>query len=387
MDKNAMFKIGYGLYVLTARLDGLDNGCIINTVMQVTDTPLRILIAVNKQNKTHEMITKTGIFNISVLSEKADFSVFQRFGFQSGYKVNKFEDEEKEPRAKNTLKYLDKATNAYISGLVISETDLGTHTLFLAEVTDAEILSDEKSATYSFYHTDIKPKPQTKKDGKVKYVCKICGYVYEGDKLPEDFICPLCKHGAADFERVEEQKGENLMELKGTKTEQNLRAAFSGESEARNKYTYFASVAKKEGYEQIAALFLKTADNEKEHAKMWFEELNGIADTKLNLKNAAAGENYEWTDMYKTFAKEAEEEGFTTLAAKFRAVAEIEKSHEQRFLALLSNVEMQKVFEKAEMTMWECRNCGHLVMGKKAPEVCPVCAHPKSYFEVHAANY
>ena len=177
------------------------------------------------------------------------------------------------------------------------------------------------------------------------------------------------------------------MELKGTKTEQNLRAAFSGESEARNKYTYFASVAKKEGYEQIAALFLKTADNEKEHAKMWFKELNGIADTKLNLKNAAAGENYEWTDMYKTFAKEAEEEGFTTLAAKFRAVAEIEKSHEQRFLALLSNVEMQKVFEKAEMTMWECRNCGHLVMGKKAPEICPVCAHPKSYFEVHAANY
>ena len=204
MDKNAMFKIGYGLYVLTARLDGLDNGCIINTVMQVTDTPLRILIAVNKQNKTHEMITKTGIFNISVLSEKADFSVFQRFGFQSGYKVNKFEDEEKEPRAKNTLKYLDKATNAYISGLVISETDLGTHTLFLAEVTDAEILSDEKSATYSFYHTDIKPKPQTKKDGKVKYVCKICGYVYEGDNLPDDFVCPLCKHGAADFERVEE---------------------------------------------------------------------------------------------------------------------------------------------------------------------------------------
>ena len=201
---NPLFKVGYGLYVLTSKYDDVDNGCIINTVMQVTDTPLRILIAVNKQNKTHEMITKTGIFNISVLSEKADFSVFQRFGFQSGNKVNKFEDDKQEPRAKNTLKYLDKATNAYISGLVISETDLGTHTLFLAEVTDAEILSDEKSATYSFYHTDIKPKPETKKDGKVKYVCKICGYVYEGDNLPDDFVCPLCKHGAADFERVEE---------------------------------------------------------------------------------------------------------------------------------------------------------------------------------------
>ena len=177
------------------------------------------------------------------------------------------------------------------------------------------------------------------------------------------------------------------MELKGTKTEQNLRAAFSGESEARNKYTYFASVAKKEGYEQIAALFLKTADNEKEHAKMWFKELKGIGDTAQNLKSAAEGENYEWTDMYATFAKEAEEEGFTTIAQKFRMVAEIEKSHEERYRALLSNVEMQKVFEKAEMTMWECRNCGHLVMGKKAPEVCPVCAHPQSYFEVHATNY
>ncbi|MBQ7039948.1 MAG: rubrerythrin family protein [Clostridia bacterium] len=177
------------------------------------------------------------------------------------------------------------------------------------------------------------------------------------------------------------------MELKGTKTEQNLRAAFSGESEARNKYTYFASVAKKEGYEQIAALFQKTADNEKEHAKMWFKELKGIGDTAQNLKAAAEGENYEWTDMYKTFAEEAEAEGFTTIAQKFRMVAEIEKSHEERYRALLSNVEMQKVFEKAEMTMWECRNCGHLVMGKKAPEVCPVCAHPQSYFEVHATNY
>lgn len=177
------------------------------------------------------------------------------------------------------------------------------------------------------------------------------------------------------------------MELKGSKTEKNLWAAFAGESQARNKYTYFASVAKKEGYEQIMAIFQKTADNEKEHAKMWFKALGELGNTAENLKAAAEGENYEWTDMYATFAKEAEEEGFTELAAKFRMVAEIEKSHEERYRALLNNVEMQKVFEKAEMTMWECRNCGHLVMGKKAPSVCPVCAHPQSFFEVRAENY
>ena len=177
------------------------------------------------------------------------------------------------------------------------------------------------------------------------------------------------------------------MELKGSKTEKNLMAAFSGESEARNKYTYFASVAKKEGYEQISAIFLDTANNEKEHAKMWFKELKGIGNTEENLKAAAAGENYEWTDMYAQFAKEAEEEGFTELAKKFAMVAKIEKSHEERYLKLLNNVEMQKVFEKAEETMWECRNCGHLVIGKKAPQVCPVCAHPQSYFEVRKENY
>ena len=177
------------------------------------------------------------------------------------------------------------------------------------------------------------------------------------------------------------------MELKGSKTEQNLRTAFSGESQARNKYTYFASVAKKEGYEQISAIFQKTADNEKEHAKMWFKALGGLGDTAANLLSAAEGENYEWTDMYATFAKEAEEEGFTELAAKFRMVADIEKSHEERYRKLLSNVEMQEVFKKSEMKIWECRNCGHLVMGKEAPEVCPVCAHHQSYFEVRAENY
>ena len=177
------------------------------------------------------------------------------------------------------------------------------------------------------------------------------------------------------------------MELKGTKTEQNLMAAFAGESQARNKYTYFASVAKKEGYEQISEIFNKTADNEKEHAKMWFKLLGELGDTAKNLAAAADGENYEWTDMYATFAKEAEEEGFKEIAAKFRAVAAIEKTHEERYRKLLSNVEMQAVFAKSEETMWECRNCGHLVMGKKAPEVCPVCVHPQSFFEVRAENY
>ena len=177
------------------------------------------------------------------------------------------------------------------------------------------------------------------------------------------------------------------MELKGSKTEKNLQTAFAGESQARNKYTYFASVARKEGFEQIAAIFESTANNEKEHAQMWFKELGELGDTAANLKAAAEGENYEWTDMYDTFAKEAEEEGFKAIAARFRMVAAIEKSHEERYRALLNNGEMQEVFEKAEETMWECRNCGHLVIGKKAPGVCPVCVHPQSFFEVRKENY
>ena len=174
---------------------------------------------------------------------------------------------------------------------------------------------------------------------------------------------------------------------KGTKTEQNLLAAFAGESQARNKYTYFASRAKKDGYEQIAALFLKTADNEKEHAKLWFKELNGIGTTEENLEAAAEGENYEWTDMYEGFAKTAEEEGFPELAEKFRGVAAIEKQHEERYRALLKNVTEGEVFQKGDIVIWECRNCGHIVVGTKAPEVCPVCNHPQSFFEVHAENY
>ena len=173
----------------------------------------------------------------------------------------------------------------------------------------------------------------------------------------------------------------------GTQTEKNLEAAFAGESQARNKYTYFAPKAKKEGFEQIAALFLETADNEKEHAKLWFKELGGIGDTAANLADAAAGENYEWTDMYDGFAKTAEAEGFLELAEKFRGVAAIEKRHEERYRALLKNVETAEVFARSEIKVWECRNCGHIVVGKEAPEICPVCAHPKAYFELHKTNF
>ena len=219
----------------------------------------------------------------------------------------------------------------------------------------------------------------------MKYKCKICGHEFEvaDGQTPQ---CPLCK---AEGDHLEIIGGEEMSKnpYAGTQTEKNLEAAFAGESQARNKYTYFASVAKKEGYEQISAIFLRTANNEKEHAKMWFKELAGIGDTAANLTAAAEGENFEWTDMYEDFAKTAEEEGFKDLAEKFRAVAAIEKTHEERYRALLKNVETAKVFEKSEVKVWECRNCGHIVVGTKAPEVCPVCAHPQSYFEIHAENY
>lgn len=216
-----------------------------------------------------------------------------------------------------------------------------------------------------------------------QYKCKVCSHVFESsDAHP---VCPVCKASGDKLELISETPKAN--KYAGTQTEKNLEAAFAGESQARNKYTYFASTAKKEGFEQIAALFQKTADNEKEHAKMWFKELSLLGNTAENLKAAAAGENYEWTDMYKTFAQEAEAEGFTALAHKFRMVAEIEKTHEERYLKLLENVEMKKVFEKSEEVMWVCRNCGHIVIGKKAPAVCPVCAHPQSFFEVKAENY
>ena len=220
-----------------------------------------------------------------------------------------------------------------------------------------------------------------------KWKCKVCGYIYEGETLPEDFTCPLCKQPASAFEKIEEAPVKGGSKYAGTQTEKNLEAAFAGESQARNKYTYFSSIAQSEGYEQIAELFLKTAENEKAHAKLWFEELHGVGNTAENLLHAAQGENYEWTDMYDGFAKTAEEEGFPELAAKFRLVAAIEKRHEERYRALLHNVETAQVFEKSQVKVWECRNCGHIVVGTAAPEVCPTCLYSKSFFEISCENY
>jgi rubrerythrin len=219
----------------------------------------------------------------------------------------------------------------------------------------------------------------------VKYRCTVCGYIHEGE-LPEDFKCPRCKQPASVFALIEEKK-EKSNRYAGTKTEKNLMEAFSGESQARNKYTYFSNIAQREGFDQLSELFLKTARNEQEHARIWFEELGHLGNTAANLLQAAEGEHYEWTDMYDRFAKEAAEEGFADLAERFRRVAAIEKAHEERYRALLKNVEMQQVFEKGEETMWECRVCGHLVMGKKAPQVCPGCTFSQSYFEVRKENY
>ena len=212
-----------------------------------------------------------------------------------------------------------------------------------------------------------------------KFVCKVCGYKHEGDSAPA--ACPVCKQENV-FVLVEP-------ELKGSKTEENLWAAFAGESQARNKYTYFASKAKKEGFVQIAAIFEETAKNEQEHAKIWFKLLNGgeIGTTAENLKEAADGENYEWTDMYAGFAKTAREEGFDKIADLFEGVAAIEKEHEERYKKLLANVKGDLVFSKDGDAVWQCSNCGHIVVGKKAPEVCPICAHPKAYFQVRAENY
>ncbi len=509
--KNPMFNIGYGLYILSAKDGDKDNGCVINTLMQVTENPYVCMVAVNKANYTHDMIKKTKQFNVSLLTKEVPFDLIKHFGFSSGRNTEKIKGYDNISYAENGISYVPNYTNSYLSFKVIDEFDFGTHTLFKSELTDSKVLSDVESVTYTYYQKAIKPKP--KKPKVSGWRCKICGYIYEGDVLPEDFICPLCKHGAQDFERIEASKetketkkkrrwrckrcgyivemdslpdnfscplcsapreefeeileepkqpepkvetkvvetkpgkkyrwkckicgyiyegeslpddfacprckkgreffeligeveeetkdlsanstlsiknkieGESNMELKGSRTEKNLQTAFAGESQARNKYTYFASVAKKEGYEQIAAIFEETANNEKEHAKLWFKELGGIGTTSQNLAAAADGENYEWTDMYAEFAKVAEEEGFTALAYKFRAVADIEKRHEERYRALLNNVETKQVFEKSTVKVWECRNCGHIVVGTSAPSVCPVCAHPQSYFEVHKENY
>ena len=392
MDSKVLFNVQYGLFVLSARDGDKDNACIINTVTQVTAAPVskdRISIAVNKSNFTHDIIAKTKKFTASIISEAATFDLFKRFGFQSGKNVNKFADFDKVQRTANGTLAITEGTNSFISADVIQQVELDTHSIFIADIVDMEKFNSVPSATYNYYQANIKPKPEQvgkTADGKTIWRCRICGYEYVGDELPADFICPICKHPATDFEKVVEAPAPKNP-YAGTKTEKNLWEAFAGESQARNKYTYFASVAKKNGYEQIAALFLKTADNEKEHAKLWFKALGELGSVEENLLHAAEGENYEWTDMYARMAREADEEGFHELAEQFRGVAKIEKHHEERYRKLLKNVETREVFKKAGVQVWECRNCGHLVIGTDAPDICPVCAHPQSFFEITAENY
>ena len=387
---NPLFNIQYGLFVITTCDNGQDNGCISNTVAQVTAQPNRISVALNKGNFTTELIQRSGRFTASIISEAADFELFKHFGFQSGRTVNKFADFTDCRRVSNGTFAITRGTNAFISADVEQAIDLGTHMLFIGLVTEMEVLADVPSATYNYYQSNIKPKPQPvgkTAEGKTIWRCSICGYEYVGEELPDDFICPICKHPASDFVKVAvEAEAPATNKYAGTKTEKNLEAAFAGESMARNKYTYFASVAKKNGYEQISALFLKTADNEKEHAKLWFKHLGGVGTTAENLLHAAEGENYEWTDMYDTFAREADEEGFHELAEQFRGVAAIEKHHEERYRALLHNVEVAEVFRKSGVSVWECRNCGHIVIGTEAPDTCPVCFHPQAYFEINAES-
>ena len=390
MDSTVLFNIQYGLFVLSSKNDTKDNACITNTVTQVTANPARISVAVNKLNYTHDLIAASKKFTVSIISETANFELFKHFGFQSGKTVDKFANFDKVQRTANGTLAITEGTNAYISGDVINAVDVGTHTIFIADVVDMAKFNDIPSTTYNFYQKNIKPAPAPvgkTEDGKTIWRCEICGYEYVGDELPADFNCPICKHPASDFKKIVPEVKSEPKSLKGTKTEKNLWEAFAGESQARNKYTYFASVAKKNGYEQISALFLKTADNEKEHAKLWFKALGELGTTAENLLHAADGENFEWTDMYPRMAKEAEEEGFTELAEQFRGVAAIEKHHEERYRKLLKNIEVQEVFKKAGVQIWECRNCGHLVIGTSAPDICPVCNHPQSYFEITAENY
>ena len=389
MDSKVFFNIQYGLFVLTAKDNDKDNGCIVNTVTQVANSPNKITVAVNKANFTHDIIAKTKKFTVSIISEAANFELFKHFGFCSGKTTDKFADFTDVQRTANGTLAITKGTNSFIAADVFDSVDVGTHTVFFAEVKDAQILSDVPSASYNYYQAHIKPKAASANAaaGKTVWRCKICGHEYVGDELPADYVCPICKHPAADFEKVSSVAENGKSKYAGTKTEKNLWEAFAGESQARNKYTYYASVAKKNGYEQIAALFLKTAENEKEHAKLWFKALGELGSVEENLLHAAEGENFEWTDMYERMAKEAEEEGFAELAEQFRGVGAIEKHHEERYRKLLKNVETAAVFKKSGVMVWECRNCGHIVVGTNAPELCPVCKHPQSYFEVNAENY
>lgn len=290
----------------------------------------------------------------------------------------------------------DAARKARIEGLYERDAEMELHLShenkeiqqLYREFYDAPLSELAEAMLHTAYQDRSADLTKGAKKEMTKWKCSICGYIYEGEELPADFVCPICKQGADKFVKIEDTPaGKAKNPYAGTKSEKNLLEAFAGESMARNKYTYFAKVAQEAGFEQIAALFLQTAENEKEHAQLWFKALGELGNTAENLLHAAEGENHEWTDMYVRMAREADAEGFHELAEQFRGVAAIEKRHEERYRALLHNVEAQQVFEKSEVKIWECRKCGHIVVGTKAPEVCPVCKNPQSYFEIHTVNY
>ena len=321
-----------------------------------TDLTKAALNQLADQKATGENIARTiknttekdGLYRLMAAVEKAERLVGEDVMREAGFML---------PQSKDAHEMLKG---------IAGRKDLDEETRKTAEKLDTVIDCNEK---------------QTETPNK-KWRCSVCGHIHEGEQPPK--MCPICRQPSSVFELVKHEKKNRYA---GTQTEKNLEAAFAGESQARNKYTYFASKAKKEGYEQIAALFLKTADNEKEHAKIWFKELGGIGNTPENLLHAAQGENYEWTDMYKGFAETARSEGFTRIAFLFEEVAKIEKEHEERYRKLLANVEDGLVFSRDGDKIWQCRNCGHIVIGKEAPKVCPVCAHPQSYFEIKKENY
>ena len=290
----------------------------------------------------------------------------------------------------------DAARKARIEGLYERDAEMELHLShenkeiqqLYQEFYDAPLSELAESMLHTTYQDRSADLTKGARKKMTKWKCSICGYIYEGEELPTDFVCPICKQGADKFVKIEDTPaGKEKNPYAGTKTEKNLLEAFAGESMARNKYTYFAKVAQEAGFEQIAALFLQTAENEKEHAQLWFKALGELGDTAENLLHAAEGENHEWTDMYVRMAREADAEGFHELAEQFRGVAAIEKRHEERYRALLHNVEAQQVFAKSEVRIWECRKCGHIVVGTKAPEVCPICKNPQAYFEIHTINY
>ena len=290
----------------------------------------------------------------------------------------------------------DAARKARIEGLYERDAEMELHLShenkeiqqLYQEFYDAPLSELAESMLHNTYQDRSADLTKGARKKMTKWKCSICGYIYEGEELPADFVCPICKQGADKFVKIEDTPaGKEKNPYAGTKTEKNLLEAFAGESMARNKYTYFAKVAQEAGFEQIAALFLQTAENEKEHAQLWFKALGELGDTAENLLHAAEGENHEWTDMYVRMAREADAEGFHELAEQFRGVAAIEKRHEERYRALLHNVEAQQVFAKSEVRIWECRKCGHIVVGTKAPEVCPICKNPQAYFEIHTINY